>query len=262
MTKLHTFLSLAVLAITLGGCELYFGDKNGGDKSSYCDSTGYYECTGGACQLVSQTCPAGGTGGPCKANSDCAAGCACQVDPGAEGGGTCVENGFCTTPADCPDGMTCDDRSSCVDGCSDSNPCAKGQVCNPDTRTCEGDPESCVAPNNSTCTALPPSCAEHQVPTTGADGCFSGKCRDISACNEDAACTIIQHEDDCLTANTRCSASYTGINCHKTDGTACKAGDVGCTCDSFVYARCLDRNASGRQVTPDGNGGYISINGN
>jgi hypothetical protein len=74
-----------LLALTVTGCQLYFGEeKSSGDP---------------------------GGGNACVSDRDCAAGCHCD-----EMSGTCIEAGFCSTARDCPDGYKCDERSSCVPG--------------------------------------------------------------------------------------------------------------------------------------------------
>ena len=66
----------------------------------------------------------------------------------------------------------------------------------------------------------------------------------IAACEAAPTCTAIGHEDDCLGRPTDCSAVYTGNNCKKTDGSACHAGDTGCTCESFTFASCQSHLAN------------------
>lgn len=242
MTKIVRSLGLAFLAAfaltSLGGCELYFGD-GGNDR------------------------PGNGGGGPnlvCQDNSDCAAGCFC-VD------GTCEEAGFCSTNQDCPAGFHCDDRSSCVpDTCSAEQPCDSGSICQNGTCTptcvCSTDAEAqangfgycdeatstCMPGSDPagscagdvTCATKPPTCPVGEVPLVR-DGCFTGDCRAIAQCDAEPPCANIGNEVDCLAdsgANGRCVAVYRGINCTKPDGSACQAGDTGCTCESFKFDVC------------------------
>ena len=53
------------------------------------------------------------------------------------------------------------------------------------------------------------------------------------------SCGHIGDESSCL-ARMDCAETVNGINCKKGDGTACQAGDTGCTCDSYVFASCTD----------------------
>lgn len=274
MTKLHSIGFVIAIAATsaLAGCDLYFGNNGnggGGDRWTYCGSDGYYSCHGDNCEWVSATCPADGgstgvpTGGQCTASTDCAAGCFCQS-------GTCEEGGFCTTDGDCGPDYHCNtDRSSCEPNptttCGSNADCSSGTVCNSGTCgatcVCESDAmavsngfdycdetrSTCMKGSDPvgncagalTCNTTPPLCAEHQVPGIFA-GCYTGQCRSIDTCEAAAACAAISHEDDCLNRPTDCTSVYTGNNCKKSDGSACHAGDVGCTCESFSFARCED----------------------
>ena len=246
MKKLLSLFGLTfMMAFTLTGCELYFGksdsDGNGGDRQP---------------------------GWSCGENAECAAGCYCE---GASDGqpGECVEAGFCDSNADCPDGYVCDDRSSCVPGnppqtCTNNTECDAGSVCN-DQGVCEA---TCVCENDAqaqaagyhhcneqtktcenqnpwgTCAGEPtcgtePQCPQGGVGEVGTDGCWTGSCVAIVACDVTPSCNNYQHEADCFDpANGACSATYTGINCTKPDGSSCQSGDSGCTCESFVFATC------------------------
>jgi hypothetical protein len=241
-------LALA-MAMTLAGCELYFGeDDNGG---------------GG---------PGGGGGGwTCAEDADCAAGCYCAKDsPTATG--YCEEAGFCSNDADCPDGYTCDERSSCVpdepETCTTDADCSAGSFCNGEgvcepSCVCETDAEaqaagwgycdearstckpplavSCNAP--LTCNENPPSCPQGYVPLIATQGdragCYNGECNPIGWCDVSPACKAYQHEPDCLAVNA-CDASYTGIGCQGPGGTPCQAGQPGCICQEYRFASCVD----------------------
>ncbi|MEO6776459.1 MAG: Dickkopf N-terminal cysteine-rich domain-containing protein [Kofleriaceae bacterium] len=266
---------------SLAGCELYFGDhgnNNNNDTWNYCGSDGLYQCQGDSCEWVSSTCPSGmgsgsstgsgnGSGYECTSNTDCAAGCYCAD-------GTCNEGGFCSTDADCGSGYHCDtQRSSCepntppANTCDYDNQCATGQYCAPDhtcqaTCTCTNDTEAqqqgygwcdetrgtCLPgqdPNGScgsaiTCTTAMPTCPSGQI-ALSIDGCWTGQCRAIDSCDVPATCQRINDENDCLNRTADCSPTYTGLNCTKSDGTACTSGDSGCTCQSFVFATCTSR---------------------
>ncbi|HLL25407.1 MAG TPA: Dickkopf N-terminal cysteine-rich domain-containing protein [Kofleriaceae bacterium] len=249
MKKLLSALGLMMMmAFTLTGCELYFGKD--GDRNGRGDDEGR---------------PPGWS---CDSNADCAAGCYCE---GATGGksGECEEAGFCDSNADCPAGHVCDERSSCVPGtppqsCTYDQQCPSGAYCN--NGTCEA---SCVCTSDAqaqaagwhhcdearqtcrpayegaTCGGLAtcgtePTCPAGSVGAIGQDGCFTGECNTIVTCDVTPSCQNFQHEVDCLNIgdDKSCSASYTGINCTKPDGSSCQSGDSGCTCQSFVFAEC------------------------
>lgn len=271
MKNLSLGLLVALTTTVMSGCALYFGDEHDhGDSWTYCGSDGYYTCDGDNCQWVSATCPDQGTGSgssgsgfECTDNSDCAAGCYCA-------NGVCEEAGFCTQDSDCGDGYTCnEDRSSCEPdpSCTSDASCDAGQVCDTAsgdcTATCVCTTDAEAAANGfdycdesrttcmsgtdpagtcageATCNQLPPSCAAGEVPTIGADGCWTGACEAVASCADAPACSHIKDEMTCL-GQDGCSETVNGINCKKGDGTACQAGDTGCTCDSYVFASCRD----------------------
>jgi hypothetical protein len=260
MKKLSLAIGLAlVLATTLAGCELYFGEDNDNDDVwSYCGSDGQYNCVGNDCRWVSAECTGGGGGFACDSDVDCAAGCYCDEN------GVCQEAGFCSTNEDCPDGYHCDDRSSCVpDTCADNGDCLAGQYCDEGqcttSCTCENDADAqaggygwcdetrgtCMPgtdPAGScagqvTCATDPPRCGAGTVPVIK-DGCYTGECRAIDACDAAPVCQNLQHEADCLNRSADCGAVYVGRNCRKPDGTACQAGDTGCVCERFDFQSC------------------------
>jgi len=275
MNKLLQTLGLMVALATtsmLAGCELYFGshDHNGGGGTwNYCGSDGYYQCHGDSCTWVSATCPDGttgsaGSGYECTSSADCAAGCYCA-------NGTCNEGGFCATDTDCGPGYHCNtDRSSCEPnppGCQSDTDCANGSTCDTasglctetcsctddagaksqgydycdETRmTCEKgtDPNgTCAGTAGANCAAAP-TCPSGQVPLIDSTtGCYNGQCEAYGSCSESPVCEHINDESNCL-GRMDCAATYTGINCHKPDGTQCHSGDTNCTCQSFQFAAC------------------------
>ncbi len=260
MTKLTTSLLLAIATASLAGCELYFGDegdRGGDDRWSYCANDGYYVCQGDDCDYAGQRCPQE-PGWSCESDADCAAGCYCGDN------GTCEEAGFCGREEDCPDGFHCDvDRASCVpDGCAVSSDCETGEYCD-DGRcvssctcmtdsearqagygycdeargTCEPTPAGGSCGGTSACEVAEPTCPAGQVPLI-AEGCYTGECSDIATCDVTPSCEALQHESDCLAANATCTSVYYGINCTRSDGTACQAGDQGCMCETFQFAEC------------------------
>jgi len=297
MTKLLKSLGLTLAmasAVTLAGCELYFG--NSGDDSSdnwsYCGSDGFYRCTGNDCNWVGATCPPDGSGSggsngsgyECTSSTDCAAGCYCAS-------GTCEEGGFCGSDGDCGAGYHCNtDRSSCEPNptqptCGADADCPTGQVCDTTQGTCTatctcttdagavqqgfgwcdetrntcmtGEDPAGSCGGTSTCTTAKPSCPDNQVPLI-LDGCYTGACQAIATCDATPACTELGHEDDCLGRKTDCSAVYTGLNCKKPDGSACHAGDTGCTCASFVFNSCAAKGTAA-QVVIDSAGRQIAV---
>jgi hypothetical protein len=278
MKKLVHSLGLMVAVATvsmLAGCDLYFGSHDNGSSTwSYCGSDGYYQCHGDSCTWVSATCPSGsssgsaGSGYECTSSTDCAAGCYCA-------NGTCNEGGFCATDADCGSGYHCNtSRSSCEPnppGCGSNADCATGSTCNTtnglctETCTCNSDAsakqqgfdycdetrmtcEKGIDPNGScagapglNCSTTAPKCPTGQVPLIdGTTGCYNGQCELYASCAATPVCENINDESDCL-GRTDCSATYTGMNCHKPDGSACHSGDANCTCASFTFAACATK---------------------
>ncbi|MBX3159855.1 MAG: hypothetical protein KF773_28045 [Deltaproteobacteria bacterium] len=243
MKKLITLLGFAVVAVALGGCELYLGES-GGDNWSYCGSDGFYTCKGDNCSWASATCPSGGNtpGADCATHEDCAAGCFCGA------GGKCEEAGFCKDNADCADGLHCDDRSSCI-----PDSCSAATACEDPTDACDGGncvAMSCAAADATVCTAgnttTMPSCGEGTVPLTF-KGCYSptNVCQTISLCDVAPPCQVLVHEADCLRATERtdggaCGAVYNGVNCRNpTSGASCTSPGANCVCDSFTFNGCI-----------------------
>jgi hypothetical protein len=291
MKKLVNCLGLLVALTALGtlaGCELYFGPDHGGSWS-YCGSDGQYSCQGNDCHWTSPTCTdpgsggggqgmggsgSNGTGSECSSNAQCAAGCYCSS-------GTCTEGGFCTQNSDCGPGYFCDtNRSSCEPGCTSNADCASGSICDTATSqctascTCTTDADATAQgygwcnngtcdvgtdPNGScigdiTCSQAQPTCPSGQVPTQS-NGCWTGNCEAYAACDAAPKCTLINDESDCL-GRTDCGATYTGLNCTKSDGSQCQAGDTGCTCQQFVFATCQTKTGM-RQVFTNSNGQQV-----
>jgi hypothetical protein len=226
----------AALLSGLAGCSLYFGNDS---KSGNGDGRP--------------------PGAECQADNNCAAGCFCQ-------NGTCTEAGFCGGDKDCGAGFHCDiARSSCVPNpvCANNDACPQGQICTNKacvaTCTCSSDAEAimkgqgfcdlnrktCMPGSNPagicggmvTCTTRSPVCAEGQVALIK-DGCFTGECRAIAACEAPPACNSLQHQTDCATRATDCSVVTIGHGCRRPDGTACQAGDTNCVCDSYSFSSC------------------------
>ena len=257
MTKLLSSLGVAIAAATislLAGCQLYFGSSDSGGG-------------GGG----------GGSGNPpgfeCNGDAQCAAGCFCS-------NGICTEAGFCGSDKDCGAGFHCDvARSSCIPNpkCSRNEQCTQGSVCDTaggkcvNTCKCSSDAEAisqnfgwcdearatCMTGADPlgaclgviSCTATAPACPQGQVPLRK-DGCFTGQCRAINACEGAPECVALQHETDCLGRAADCSTVYTGHGCRKPDNTPCQAGDTDCKCDSFTFASCEIKGMNATRIIP------------
>jgi hypothetical protein len=209
MKTLYSLGLTLLLAFSVTGCELYFGEERNSDDDAYCAADGYYVRG----EWVSEQCPGGGNA--CALDRDCAAGCYCD-----EAKGTCDEAGFCSQARDCPDGYVCDERSSCVPGGG-----------------------SCAAAIDPSCASVAPRCPEGSVPLV-AEGCYFDEnsdgqfeCQAISECAAPPSCERLQHATDCA-AGDACTAVSIGRNCRRTDGVACQPGDMGCMCERFDFERC------------------------
>ena len=249
MKKLSFGLLVALATTALSGCALYFGEDHDDDNWTYCGADGYYTCEDEDCRWVSASCPDGGSGGgssapggfECQDNGDCAAGCYCAAN------GTCEEAGFCTQDSDCGEGYTCnEERSSCepvtCTCTTDAEATAAGyDWCDETKQSCEtgADPEGTCA-GAVTCNVAMPVCASGQVPTI-VDGCWSGLCSPVAACEAAPACTHINDQANCE-ARTDCQSIPNGINCTKPDGNggtvACQPGDQNCSCEQLVFGSC------------------------
>jgi hypothetical protein len=93
-----------------------------------------------------------------------------------------------------------------------------------------------------TCTNRAPKCGDGEVPLLK-DGCYTGACRAIAACEAPPLCEAIQHEPDCAVRTADCSVITTGHNCTKPDGTACRTGDTNCKCETYTFAGCEAKGA-------------------
>jgi hypothetical protein len=190
-----------IVGLSATGCNLYFDGSKGGDPGAPPNGTPGTPGTPG-------NTPPGNTppGYQCGGDAECAPGCYC-------GNGTCVEGGFCTRDDQCGDGLTCDEtRGSC-------DPQGGG--------TCAG---------TVTCNEVKPNCAADTVPLVQ-NGCWTGACEPLALCDVTPPCDRLNTEPSCL-ARAECSAVYNGTNCKRTDNTPCRAGDTGCTCESYTFASC------------------------
>lgn len=258
MTKLYSIGLAILVATTITGCELYFGDSDD-DSWSYCAADGYYVDG----QWVSPTCPGGGNA--CNTDDDCASGCFCN-----ESAGVCEEAGYCSQDSDCPSGYHCDSRSSCVPNeqptcqadadCPAGSDCVGGYCqtscactndeeaiaqgyhhCDESRQTCEMIDDAGTCNFDVTCNINPPNCPAGSVALI-LNGCYTGQCSTIAQCDLTPRCSAMQHEADCLprTGPTGdCDVNYLGINCRDPLGGSCTAGTANCTCESFRYASCV-----------------------
>ncbi|MBC7976405.1 MAG: hypothetical protein H7138_15650 [Myxococcales bacterium] len=262
MNKLLSSLGLAIGIATvslLAGCQLYFGDSTDRDRPDR------------PAPLPSPVQP----GFDCDVDVQCAAGCFCDES------GKCAEGGFCGKDADCGVGFECDEaRSSCIPapGCAANDECDPGSMCDESgkgcvpTCKCTNDAEAvaqgagwcdeargtCMPGTDPagactgalTCTTAGPKCADGEVPLLK-DGCYTGTCRAITACEAPPICKALQHEGDCITRNSDCTTVYNGQGCTTPDGSACRAGDTNCSCTSFTFAACENKGDNATRVIPE-----------
>ena len=114
--------------------------------------------------------------------------------------------------------------------------CGAGTFCDPSTNACTQG--SCAG--TITCNIAKPMCPIGQAPLIFG-GCYTGACFETAMCSPAPTCANINDETNCLANGAKCSAVYVGIGCQKPDGTACHAGDVNCTCQSFQFNSCADK---------------------
>src|SRR5690606_25148411 len=109
--------------------------------------------------------------------------------------------------------------------------------CDEDRGTCTWDTSNPTCNGEVSCERLPPSCPVGQVPAID-DGCYTGSCIAISACEAAPACEALQHEGDCLRGS-NCEAVYSGESC-TCNGVPCSCSDDpgSCICEVYVYQGC------------------------
>ncbi len=241
VAKLVTGVGVILGVCAGAGCDLYFGP----DHTQIPDAQ--------QCQ-IDQDCIDRGVGNQCHSGicyiSEC-------FDPGGgpcigiDAGGQCGDGQRADTEA-CDDGnqqsgdgcsADCSSTEACGNGLVDtvrSEQCDDGNSNNSDTcgNDCKLTVASCAG--TVTCALLPPTCIAEEVPLL-VNGCYTGECRLIAACDVPPTCAAIRQEAACL-ARTDCEASYTGRNCQQPDGSACRAGDTQCVCESFSFAACATGN--------------------
>ncbi len=175
MKKLLACLGL-VMAASLSGCTLYFGEEREGD----CPAGTYesYDDWGNAVCI-----PGGGDGWYCNSDDQCAAGCYCD-----ESAGLCNEAGYCASDADCGLGMTCDCSNSCVPVGTETRSC--GTTCFE-----TGCPAGTTCAPDGTCVIEQPGCTSDAECAAGCY-CEGGLCEESSICSRDSDCPAGQHCDE------------------------------------------------------------------
>jgi cysteine-rich repeat protein len=136
------------------------------------------------------------------------------------------------------------------EACDDGN-LVSGDGC---SKTCTIEPKASCG-GTLTCNLGAPKCPADQVPLIK-DGCYTGTCEPLAQCDVTPVCAVINTEHSCL-ARTDCGAVYTGTNCTKSDGTACHAGDTGCTCANYSFSSCKTKGAAA-QVFQLGDGTEVN----
>lgn len=166
MIRNALLIGASMLALTLAGCDIYFGPTTGSDCAEWgCDQEPSWP---------GEPPPDPGTpGGACQSNTDCAPGCFCDDN------NTCAESGFCEADWDCPVDFTCEDeRATCVPG-SDSEP--------PPPPACENDSQ---CPGGSYCDLATATC----VPSWG---CMTNEeCGPGWECNAEGTCVPVSCDQD------------------------------------------------------------------
>lgn len=242
-------------------CEVSYPCGNHEDCASGC-----YCGAGGTCVEA----------GYCNDNRDCGNGFVCDVPRGScvpdtnqcNSPDDCGTGQTCNTtthtcvpvPAACGDriisqGEVCDDGNrtagdGCSADCKSKEVCGNGIVDNVKGEQCDDGNQvdtdactnTCKLPSAGscagaiTCNIAPPSCPVDKVPLIK-NGCYTGQCQLISACDAAPKCEALRQESAC-SARMDCNATYNGINCRRADGTTCTGGDTNCTCERFVFATC------------------------
>lgn len=192
------FLVGSALALSLTGCDVYFGPSSTSD-------CGLFEPCG--TDIAPDVPPPGTPGGECLSDYECAAGCFCERPENAslDDPGACVETGFCDSDSDCPADFACQlDRATCVPDLQEPPPpvncletgCLDGEMCDLASGQCVPQ-EGCLAGGdcgpgfecgpNGLC--VPVNCtADDQCLGGCACDVDTGVCEETGFCLEDADC--------------------------------------------------------------------------
>jgi hypothetical protein len=199
--------------------------------------------------------------GSCTQASECDDSNSCTTDSCSAG--ACSNNpisGCCNSAADCSDGITCTNDVCSSNSCSNPNNCLNGQVCNPQTGSCQActsgsecdsgicnsgtcvtssceqtgcdDGNSCTTDScsNGNCIFNPVNCDDSNDCTT--DSCELGGCINtlIPACQDPCLGVTCNDDNSCTTDS--CSDG----NCEFTPK-SCDDGNL-CTTDSCLEGAC------------------------
>lgn len=185
MIRNALILAAALGALTLAGCDIYFGPGTGSDCQEW-----------GTCDDLTPSPGPAEPGEACINNNECAAGCACL-------NGACVETGFCDQPFDCSMGMECDTgRATCIpegsnDGCLVDSDCAGTSYCDVGANVCVPSWGCYTASDcgpgwdcNPNGTCVPASCLSDNECFEGcACEVGSGVCQETGFCARDSDCS-------------------------------------------------------------------------
>ena len=134
----------------------------------------------------------------------------CYSDDDCGEGYDCTADTECLPPPGCEDGMEC--PAVCYGRCVANQPPPL--------------PGNCYGEN--VCEVEPPACPEGTLPGI-ANGCWTGYCIPLNACESPACGTL--GESACQSASA-CEPVYEGSDC------TCDAS--GCECNTLTYAYCVD----------------------
>jgi hypothetical protein len=165
--KYYVFYLFASLVLSAGlvACG---GETDSKDTGLTCETSA--DCSDGSqCHLGQCRAASGDT---CASDLDCAAYEYC-------GDGTC-QLSQCTSTAQCADNAICD-NGTCRAGCTNTEDCAAGQVCNPVSFICE----------DAGCT--PNSCAPFEICD---DSVSPATCTYDGSCDDDAICAAYARQVD------------------------------------------------------------------